>query len=252
MPESFDPRTLKERSWSLMRTARVLPLRMTALLLAITLGLNLVGVVAGRLMPSAAVNGLPVAFSFFDVLIVLISGVLNAGFLLYCLRVRRGETLPYDSLFDAFPFAGKVVLLDVLMWSLIGLGFSLFILPGVILLFSYSMALFHLVDEPEISAFEALRRSRAEMRGHKWQLLGLYVSFWPLLLGEFAVFTVSQMLLGPALPDSAAGDVLYVLISSILLALVEIFLTPYLRLSQAGFYELVKQPAPEPPAQDLQ
>jgi len=252
MPESFDPRTLRERSWNLMRTARVLPLRMTALLLAITLGLNLVGVVAGRLMPSAAVNGLPVAFSFFDVLIVLISGVLNAGFLLYCLRVHRGETLPYDSLFDAFPFAGKVVLLDVLMWSLIGLGFSLFILPGVILLFSYSMALFHLVDEPEISAFEALRRSRVEMRGHKWQLLGLYVSFWPLLLGEFAVFTVSQMLLGPALPDSAAGDVLYVLISSILLALVEIFLTPYLRLSQAGFYELVKQPAPEPPAQDLQ
>lgn len=250
MPESLDPRTLKEQSWRLMRTARVLPLRMTALLLILTLGLNLIGVVAGRLMPSAAVNGLPVAFSFFDVLIVLISGVLNAGFLLYCLRVRRGESLPYDSLFDAFPFAGKVVLLDVLMWSLIGLGFSLFILPGVIMLFSYSMALFHLVDDPEINVLEALRRSRAEMRGHKWQLLGLYVSFWPLLLGEFAVFSVSQLLLGPALPDTATGDVLYVLISSILLALVEIFLTPYLRLSQAGFYELVKQPAPEAPAQD--
>ena len=247
MPDSLDPRTLKERSWSLMRTARVLPLRMTALLLALTLGLNLIGAVAGRLLPMAAVNGLPVAFSFFDVLILLINGVLNAGFLLYCLRVRRGESLPYDSLFDAFPFAGKVVLLDVLMWSLIGLGFSLFILPGFMMLFSYSMAMFHLVDEPELSAFEALRRSRAEMRGHKWQLFALFVSFWPLLLGEFAALSVSQMLLGRALPDTMAGDLLYVLLSSLLLALVEIFLTPYLRLTQAGFYEQVKQPAPEAP-----
>ncbi|MBR0310960.1 MAG: DUF975 family protein [Oscillospiraceae bacterium] len=247
MPESLDPRALKETSWHLMRTARVLPLRMTALLLALTLGLNLIGAVAGRLLPMAAVNGLPVAFSFFDVLILLINGVLNAGFLLYCLRVRRGESLPYDSLFDAFPFAGKVVLLDVLMWSLIGLGFSLFILPGFMMLFSYSMAMFHLVDEPELSAFEALRRSRAEMRGHKWQLFALFVSFWPLLLGEFAALSVSQMLLGRALPDTMAGDLLYVLLSSLLLALVEIFLTPYLRLTQAGFYEQVKQPAPEAP-----
>lgn len=247
MPESLDPRALKETSWRLMRTARVLPLRMTALLLALTLGLNLIGAVAGRLLPMAAVNGLPVAFSFFDVLILLINGVLNAGFLLYCLRVRRGESLPYDSLFDAFPFAGKVVLLDVLMWSLIGLGFSLFILPGFMMLFSYSMAMFHLVDEPELSAFEALRRSRAEMRGHKWQLFALFVSFWPLLLGEFAALSVSQMLLGRALPDTMAGDLLYVLLSSLLLALVEIFLTPYLRLTQAGFYEQVKQPAPEAP-----
>ena len=247
MPESLDPRALKETSWHLMRTARVLPLRMTALLLALTLGLNLIGAVAGRLLPMAAVNGLPVAFSFFDVLILLINGVLNAGFLLYCLRVRRGEALPYDSLFDAFPFAGKVVLLDVLMWSLIGLGFSLFILPGFMMLFSYSMAMFHLVDEPELSAFEALRRSRAEMRGHKWQLFALFVSFWPLLLGEFAALSVSQMLLGRALPDTMAGDLLYVLLSSLLLALVEIFLTPYLRLTQAGFYEQVKQPAPEAP-----
>ena len=247
MPESLDPRALKETSWRLMRTARVLPLRMTALLLALTLGLNLIGAVAGRLLPMAAVNGLPVAFSFFDVLILLINGVLNAGFLLYCLRVRRGESLPYDSLFDAFPFAGKVVLLYVLMWSLIGLGFSLFILPGFMMLFSYSMAMFHLVDEPELSAFEALRRSRAEMRGHKWQLFALFVSFWPLLLGEFAALSVSQMLLGRALPDTMAGDLLYVLLSSLLLALVEIFLTPYLRLTQAGFYEQVKQPAPEAP-----
>ena len=247
MPESLDPRALKETSWRLMRTARVLPLRMTALLLALTLGLNLIGAVSGRLLPMAAVNGLPVAFSFFDVLILLINGVLNAGFLLYCLRVRRGESLPYDSLFDAFPFAGKVVLLDVLMWSLIGLGFSLFILPGFMMLFSYSMAMFHLVDEPELSAFEALRRSRAEMRGHKWQLFALFVSFWPLLLGEFAALSVSQMLLGRALPDTMAGDLLYVLLSSLLLALVEIFLTPYLRLTQAGFYEQVKQPAPEAP-----
>ena len=247
MPESLDPRALKETSWHLMRTARVLPLRMTALLLALTLGLNLIGAVAGRLLPMAAVNGLPVAFSFFDVLILLINGVLNAGFLLYCLRVRRGESLPYDSLFDAFPFAGKVVLRDVLMWSLIGLGFSLFILPGFMMLFSYSMAMFHLVDEPELSAFEALRRSRAEMRGHKWQLFALFVSFWPLLLGEFAALSVSQMLLGRALPDTMAGDLLYVLLSSLLLALVEIFLTPYLRLTQAGFYEQVKQPAPEAP-----
>lgn len=239
---------IKAEAWRLMRKGRVLPLRMTALMLAVLLGINLVGTAISDLL-GKTLGVLSFSFSFFDILIVLISGVLNTGFLLYCLRIRRGEQAPYDSLFDAFAFAGKVVLLDVLQWSLVGFGFSLFVVPGVYLFFAYAMASFHLVDEPQISVLEALRRSRVEMTGRKMQLIRLELSFWPLLLAEMAVFLFCQSVIAPALPNGMTGDLLYILISSIFLGIVELFLSPYLRLALAGFYDRVRMDAE--PSDDL-
>ena len=253
MPTQPDLQEIKTEARRLLKTAQIPPLRMAALLLAISLGLDLIGSVAANLTNVGSVDVLPVSLSFFDVLIMLISGVLNAGFLLYCLRVRRGETVRYSGLFDAFPFAGKVILLDVLQWLLIGLGLSLFILPGIVMLFSYSLARLHLLDDPEINVLEALRRSRIEMMGHKWQLFLLYISFWPFLLAESLAFVFCQTTLARALPDTLAGEAFFILASGLLLACVELFLTPYLRLSQAGFFERVRGDAvtPEQPLPPL-
>ncbi len=64
------------------------------------------------------------SFSFVSILVSLICIVLNAGYLCYCLGIRRGEHMPYESLFDAFPFAGKAILLSIVegififLWSM--------------------------------------------------------------------------------------------------------------------------------------
>lgn len=239
MPSQSDIQEIRKEARETFRTARVTPLRMTACLLTVTAALNLIGILAAQL-PNTSVGVLSYTFSFFDILIMLIGGVLNAGFMLYCLRVRRGESVPYNSLFDAFPFAGKVVLLDVLFGTLVGLGLTLFIAPGVYLAFAYALAHLHLVDEPELGAIEALRRSRREMAGRKGQLFRLALSYWPLLLAEAAVYFVCRQFLGPALPDTLAGHLIYFAASSLLFACVELFLTPYLHLALAGFYDRVR------------
>ncbi len=68
------------------------------------------------------------------------------------------------------------------LWSL------LFIIPGIIKSFSYAMTNYILVDNPELSANEAIERSMAMMRGHKFDLFYLYLSFigW-YILGLFTL-----------------------------------------------------------------
>ena len=65
----------------------------------------------------------------------------------------------------------------VFLWSL------LLIIPGIIKWFSYAMTPFILEENPELSATEAIHRSRMMMRGHKFDLFYLYLSFigWFLL-----------------------------------------------------------------------
>ena len=59
----------------------------------------------------------------------------------------------------------------VFLWSL------LLIIPGIIKWFSYAMTPFILEENPELSASEAIHRSRMMMRGHKFDLFYLYLSF---------------------------------------------------------------------------
>lgn len=61
--------------------------------------------------------------------------------------------------------------LYVTLWSL------LLIVPGIIKSFSYAMTPYILKDNPELSANQAIDLSRKMMRGHKFDLFWLYLSF---------------------------------------------------------------------------
>ena len=64
-----------------------------------------------------------------------------------------------------------------ILWSL------LFLIPGIIAAYSYSQAIYILVDDPSKSPLQCLRESKAMMRGHKMELFKLQWSFfgWYLL-----------------------------------------------------------------------
>jgi len=59
----------------------------------------------------------------------------------------------------------------VILWTL------LLIIPGIIMTFAYAMTPFILVDEPELPVDQAITKSRRMMRGHKFDLFCLYLSF---------------------------------------------------------------------------
>ena len=93
----------------------------------------------------------------------------------------------------------------VFLWSL------LLIIPGIVKAFSYAMTPYILEEHPELSAGEAIDHSRAMMKGHKFDLFWLLLSFigW----GFLCLFTFGIGYL---------------------------WLTPYMQTSVAAFYEDVK------------
>jgi len=63
-------------------------------------------------------------------------------------------------------------------------------LPGIIAGYRYSMALYILNDNPKISPMDAIKASKEMMKGYKWKLFCLQLSFvgWALLCSIFTLF----------------------------------------------------------------
>ena len=236
-------RDVKAEARQLIRTASVSPLKFTALFLLIDLALDEVSAAVGFLWLSdlgAVSIGLPgfsLSLSFVSVLVTLLSTVLYAGYTNYCLCVQRGAAMPYDSLFDAFSFAGKVILLSVVEGILVALGFMLFVIPGVYLLFAYAFSLFYLCEDPSADVFDAMRRSREETKGYKLQLFALLFSFFPLLLLlGLAVGLCQQLVPRAAFPQTLSGELLHTFFSGLISLCGLLYIQPYLTITRAGFF----------------
>ena len=184
MPMQLDTGAIKAESRSLLRTGEVNPFRMTLFYLLITLVLDMINSGVSYMIDSA--GGFTVlSFSFVSILVGLVALVLNAGYYCYCFGILRREEMPYESLFDAFPFAGKVILLSIVEGVFIFLWSMLFVIPGIIAAYRYSFAMLNLCENPEIGVMEALNMSKAQTLGFKWQLFVLDLSFigWNILVG---------------------------------------------------------------------
>lgn len=73
--------------------------------------------------------------------------------------------------------------IKVFLWAL------LLIIPGIVKSFAYAMTPFILEDEPELSPLQAIKKSDAMMKGHKFDFFYLTLSFigW-LFLSVFTLF----------------------------------------------------------------
>lgn len=78
--------------------------------------------------------------------------------------------MPLKFYFDVV-WTGFYMYVKLFLWSL------LFIIPGIVKAFSYSMTYFVLCDEPKLSAGEAIAKSARMMKGRKKDLLLLDLSF---------------------------------------------------------------------------
>ena len=220
---------LKRGAKALTKSARVSAYRMTLIFLliqaALTLAEDYVGANEGVWVQVGDMEILfrssylfshpafptPVVL-FVSVFVWLLGCVLSAGWTLYHLGVRRGEVMPYDTLFEGFGFAGKIILLNVLIGVFVFLWACLFIVPGIIAAYRYRFALYNLCENPEIGVMEALNMSKVQTRGHKWELFVLDLSFigWNILCG-------------------------------LTLGILSIWITPYIQQTDIGYFEAIKQ-----------
>ena len=139
---------------------------------------------------------------------VLSLGIMNA----FLKLLREGDDRLTSNMFQiAFKNYWHKVWGVFLMHLFTFLWTLLFIIPGIVKAFSYAMTPYILDERPELSAGEAIDHSRAMMKGHKFDLFWLYLSFigW----GILCIFTLGIGLL---------------------------WLVPYMQTAVAAFYEDVK------------
>ena len=130
-----------------------------------------------------------------SVLKIFVLNPLEAGCRNFLLRNATGESDLGDIGFGFTPDYWrnvKTLFLRDLFRFLWGL---LLIVPGIIASYRYRMAIYLLIDHPEMSTVQCMRESARMMKGHKTELFVLDLSFigWVLLAGIPGIGTVLQL-----------------------------------------------------------
>ena len=115
--------------------------------------------------------------SLFLIAFEIVSLYVNFGYTKYCLNVCREEKSGFGDLLSGFEYTWRVVVLWLLTRIVVTLLSFLLIVPGIIAAYAYSMANRILCDHPDWSPIRCMRESRQRMKGHKWELFVLELSF---------------------------------------------------------------------------
>lgn len=166
------------------------------------------GLIFGTLLVGGLIIGAS-GFTFIGTLIL--AGPIAAGLAVVQLSALRGQQAEFGDMFKGFNNfgtncgAGVLVSIFIWLWSL------LFFIPGIVKTYSYSMTFYILADHPEMKANDAITASRNMMKGHKFDLFVLDLSFFWWLLLVIVTFGIAL-----------------------------IYVDPYMELSHASFYESIK------------
>ena len=149
----------------------------------------------------------PASSAAINILMQILLAIVDAGFILFLLNTIRSTGACLGNLLDGFGFFLKIILLSIVQYIFVALWSLLLVFPGIIAAYRYRMAIYLLVDDPSRGVMEGLRLSGEMMKGHKWELFVLDLSFigWgflamlPVIGYAVQVWTVPYMSMTKAL-----------------------------------------------------
>ena len=152
---------------------------------------NLPPVFWGFLLPFVSVVGL------LGLAMFIIGGVVELGYAKFLLKQHDKKELVFADLFSQFERFGTGFAQRFLRTLYTALWTLLFVVPGIIKSLSYAMTPFILEDHPELTASEAINRSKKLMDGHKMDLFILSLTFigWDIL--SALTFGIGFLFLNP-------------------------------------------------------
>ncbi len=116
-----------------------------------------------------------------DVLVIaalfLVVTCVRLGYILFLLNTVRKTNPVFGNLLDGFAMILRVLGLIVFGGIVLTAGFTLFIIPGVLLFYAYRMTPYIMLDHPELSVIGCMHESRRMMKHHKRELFALDISF---------------------------------------------------------------------------
>lgn len=127
-------------------------------------------------------------------------------------QARDGQEMQLGDLFRGFTDDfGQTFLIGLLTYIFTFLWGLLFIIPGIVKFYGYSMAYYIKVDHPDYNWRQCLDESQAMMKGHKGELFMLDLSF----IG-------------------------WLIVGALCAGIGTLWVTPYMEASRAQFYESIK------------
>lgn len=189
--------------------------------------------------------GVQFLFSFYSIF-------MDFGYTSYALRMARNEQPGIRHLFDGFArplrvlWANILMSLFILLWTLavvvpvsiilalaqvelldaVYIGVTVGLIVMVVVGYRYRLAYYFILDDPDCTARQAIRRSKTAMKGWKWSLFGLDISFFGWMLLSALLGSLVSFLLPVVITDVLAFWVL-----------------PYRSASEANFYDAITGPS---------
>ena len=119
----------------------------------------------------------------FTLLHFIIGGAITLGYVKFNLNLIDNKPASLNNLFSEFHRFGTAFLMQffrglyTFLWSL------LFVIPGIYASYGYAMTPYILLENPDMTANEAIAKSKELMDGNRWRLFCLEISFigWSLL-----------------------------------------------------------------------
>ena len=107
----------------------------------------------------------------------LVGGFVSLGLIQFNMNLIDKKPVDFMDIFSKSDMFVKALFLRLRLTVFTFLWTLLFIIPGIIKSYSYSMSGFIMTENPEISSKEAMEVSMKMMAGNKWRLFCLQLSF---------------------------------------------------------------------------
>ena len=120
-----------------------------------------------------------------SIITVALTGVLSIGVCRFFINLTGDSNSQFSDLWYGFNHILKACGVTLLVSVIVFLGSLLFVVPGIILTYMYSQVYYIMAENPELSVIDVLKESARIMKGHKFELFVLQLSFlgWMILSG---------------------------------------------------------------------
>lgn len=135
----------------------------------------------------------------------ILGSIVAIGYAQFNLELVDHKEPRFDTLFSSISNWKTAIVSALLQWIYVVLWTLLFIIPGIIASYNYAMTEFILAEHPELSASEAIARSKEMMKGNRWRLFCLDFSFigWTILCS--LTFGIGNLFLNPYIHAAKAA-----------------------------------------------
>ena len=137
--------------------------------------------------------------------ILLIGAIVGLGYAKFNLALYENEKVDFKMIFSEKSRYKDCFKLYLLQMIYVTIGSILFVIPGIIAFYANILGAYIMVENPEMSAKEALAESRAMMKGNKWRLFCMSFSFigWDIL--ALVTFGIGHIFLCPYVEAACAA-----------------------------------------------